>query len=327
MNKKELQNILAVFNTLVEFKTTVLHFYEACASCYMEDRSFWDSLVEEERHKIQDIKRMAAIINERPDKFEVGEQFKSDLTQIFSLYAKNNIRKVKNCSLSKRDALITGLNIELSSTSTKYNEIVRTSDFEYLGIAKDVTSNILVHRSKLNKKINALDKLSNAENGPSDLNVSEQDKEASTIKYIDPVINIILAHNQFKEYLGLFRSVIAEENPKQHVWENIEKVVRFNMNEIESHFLFEESFVFKKVSESPVYLEAAPVVDELLKEHNKLRSIIKNVEALLLKSDIPLSKEKGSKLRMILNDFIDIVLSHLSKEEEKILPLLNTLKQ
>lgn len=331
MDKKELKNILVIFEELVEFKKAILDYYEACADYYKEDKVFWSSFIEEERYRIQDIKTMASLIAERPGKFEPGEPFKLDLTKIFLLYAKNAVRKVRNGELTKREALATGLNIELSASGPKFNEIIRTADLEYLGIARDVSSNIVIHRSRLNKKINDMDKLNPKTAGKTNENRLKPEpghkKDGTDNKHLYPVIDIVVIHNQFRQYLELFRNILAENDLRSSVWENIEKVMRFNKYEIEEHLLFEETCIFNKLSENPMCFEYMPLLDELVKDHQMLRKIIADVEAVLFKSDLPLPKEKTERVRSLLIDFVDLVFLHFSKEEEKILPLLNTLKQ
>jgi len=85
------------------------------------------------------------------------------------------------------------------------------------------------------------------------LSHGESDTGSSREEYIHSALRQHLPRSPIWNYLKQ-RDALSQDIDQlsQQANENIEKVVRFNKFEIEEHLLFEETYIFNKISENPM---------------------------------------------------------------------------
>jgi hypothetical protein len=329
MDEQDLTKISDIFKSLKEFKRSVLEFYETAANMRPEDKSFWLSLADDDKKHLQAIDEMESLIKNNSLDFEIGEPFRFDLSSAAAAEIRSNIEMLKNDTLSKRDVFVAARNIEQSTVGTKYSEIVRTNNSEYIELAKEVISETVMHKGKLNKKINDLDK-----------GIVEEKSKADKPKFIVPeiaaepakktkipelasenLVRINRYHNQFMEYLG-FIGKIEGELGKHSVWMHLEKIENFMKRDMAEHFAFEEEKVFTEILSSSQDAETQNLVNEMTQEHKALLNMMGEFEKLIYGEIFPLPKAKVEQIEKLFKNLAIASLKHLEREEDKIMPLI-----
>ncbi|MBN1621890.1 MAG: hemerythrin domain-containing protein [Endomicrobiales bacterium] len=325
MDEKELQGIIKAFGALKAFKQLVLDFYNVCLDLWKEDEGFWESLINEKKLHVNSIEKMLEIIENDPKNFDMGEPFRIDIINSFISDIEGTINRLKKGSLSKKETLVTARNFEQSSVGIKYSEIVKTNNTEFLSLAREIVSQTVLHKGKLNKRINDMEsgiwepkpkiKEARETKTPVHMGKSLKDDFSSAEEMIKKY------HSQLKEYLDFLKKL--EGGIQKHsVWMHIERIEKFMKKDVEEHFKYEEEEVFPGVLQTTENREVKDAVDYLIEEHKRLLAGVEEFESLVYGEVFPLPKAKIEKLNSFLEDFIDSSSKHMLKEEEKILPLL-----
>ncbi|MCB4791369.1 MAG: hemerythrin domain-containing protein [Elusimicrobia bacterium] len=329
MDQEDTSKIKAIFEVLKRFKSSFLEFCQASADVWVEDKGFWLSLAEEVQRHINDVDKMAVKVQERPGDFEIGEPFRFDVVDMFLSDIKKNIKLLKNKELSKKETLVIARNIEQSVLGTKYSEIVKTNDQEYLELAKEVISQTVLLKGRLNKRISDLDR-GLWEIKPQEVIkktvIPDIPKPASIddkgpTKASESFLKVNSYHNLYKEYLVLMQK-IETELQKHSIWMHLEKIEKFMKRDISEHFNFEDEVIFKQILSENTDDTMRQLIDELENDHKMLIDKISQFEQIVYGVVFPLSKKKTEELSILIQEFTIISLNHLNKEEDKILPLV-----
>lgn len=328
MDKEDISKAGSIFEALKSHRSLVLEFYKVSAEVWPEDKGFWVSLADEEETRIRDIEKIAAIIQEKPGDFEIGEPFRFDLSETSIADIERNIKLLKNKELSKRDTFMIARNIEQSGQGAKYGEIVRTDNREYLETAKDIISQTVLRKSRLNKRLSDLEK-GGFETKPKEAEkivIPDIPKPVSHDHKVLPkatenFLKVNSQHVLFKEYLVLMQKIEGELN-KHSVWMHLEKIEKFMKRDIGEHFNYEQEIVFKQILAENPDSSIKRVIDELREEHKILIDIITQLERTVAGEIFPLPKQKADELLLLMQEFSFISLAHLYKEEDRIMPLI-----
>jgi hemerythrin-like domain-containing protein len=330
MDQEDISKAKSIFEALKNVRSLVLEFYQVASEVEPEDKDFWKSLVYEEEARIRDIEKMSATIQEKPGNFEVGEPFRFDLCETATADIKRNIILLKNRELSKKDIFVIARNIEQSVLGTKYSEIVKTDDAEFLETAKEIISQTVIRKGRLNKKIGDLERGGGFDTKPKEAAkkavIPDLAKQAAHEVKVLPkatqnFLKVNSQHTLFKEYLVLMQRTEGEIN-KHSVWMHLERIEKFMKRDISEHFKYEEEVVYKQILAENPDSALKRLVDELREEHKILVDILTQLEKTVAGEIFPLPKLKADELLLQMQEFSFISLAHLYKEEDRIMPLI-----
>lgn len=156
MNPVEQKNITESLAVLAEAESAIRDLYEEFAKTWPEDSEFWLQIAAEEAHHASNIQSMSAVFAAHPDEFQPGRPFKSAGIRFFITGAQAQAARARNRELSKKNALVIAIDYEKSGIEDKPIEIVRTTNAEYLALAREITDETGEHRDMMVQRLAAL---------------------------------------------------------------------------------------------------------------------------------------------------------------------------
>ncbi|NLT22344.1 MAG: hypothetical protein GXX82_04790 [Syntrophorhabdus sp.] len=152
----ELSGILNVLSFMAEAESALAELYHVCGEAWQDTRAFWSGIEEEENRHARNIERMKDIITQKPERFERGRPFNIVAVQTFVKGIRGNTEKVRTGALQRRNALFLARDLEQSIMEQRYGEIVKTGDTEYLGLMKEIISDTVTHKARIDAEIKNL---------------------------------------------------------------------------------------------------------------------------------------------------------------------------
>lgn len=127
-------------------------FYGLCGESVANGPEFWATLAQEERQHAETIRRMAAILTERPDRFETSRVFHLTAIQTFIAYIDSLAEHLRTGEISRSDQhhlLSLARDVEQSVLEGKWTEIVATADAEFQALFRTIVSETMAHKAKI----------------------------------------------------------------------------------------------------------------------------------------------------------------------------------
>jgi iron-sulfur cluster repair protein YtfE (RIC family) len=141
------------------------------------------------------------------------------------------------------------------------------------------------------------------------------------MKQMDPLIRLVNDHEKISEFLEEVvetRGFFHEEEE----WRKINPIEEYFQRHIIHHFEFEEKKVFPAILLKLATLESIKLILELQKEHGVILTKLREFRSITSKKNTPVDKETGSQLNFVGRKIIHLLLTHASKEDDKLLPIL-----
>jgi len=154
MHPEQNKIIIDTLNVMRYLELEVAHFYEICSqTCGSEEKLFWRSLVKSEKKHAAYIEKMIGIISQRPNDFVRGVPFNTVAVNTVLASLKNNIERLQQGGIDKNRVLFVARDYENAMMESRYGEVVKTKDVEYLMLMDEIVRNTTEHRNMLNRKI------------------------------------------------------------------------------------------------------------------------------------------------------------------------------
>jgi hypothetical protein len=125
---------------------------------------------------------------------------------------------------------------------------------------------------------------------------------------MDPLIRLVNDHEKISEFL----EEVVETRGFLHEEEEWRKI-----NPIEEYFQVFPAILLKLAT-----LESIKLILELQKEHGVILTKLREFRSITSKKNTPVDKETGSQLNFVGRKIIHLLLTHASKEDDKLLPIL-----
>lgn len=149
----KLDQVLEILKALAQAEYAVKVLYKCCATKWPDDKDFWLHLAREEEKHVKNIEKIMAIISEKPKLFEVGRSFNVVAINTFLEGILSSINRIKTQDVTKQSMLFIARDIENSVIESKYAEITKTRDVEFLALAKEIDEDTLKHKALIARKI------------------------------------------------------------------------------------------------------------------------------------------------------------------------------
>jgi len=146
-------------------------------------------------------------------------------------------------------------------------------------------------------------------------------KSEIIMKQVDPLIRLVKDHEKISEFLESVmetRSFLHEEEE----WRKIKPIEEYFQRHIIRHFEFEEKKVFPAILLNLATMESIKLILELQKEHGVILTKLQEFLNITSKMIVPVDKETSAKLNSMGRKIICLLLTHASKEDDKLLPIL-----
>jgi hypothetical protein len=143
---------LDTLKALERLELAVASFYGLCGEPAGNGPEFWAVLAQEERGHAETIRRLAAILAERPDRFQPNRAFHVTAIQTFIAYGESLAERLRTGEISRSDQhhlLSLARDVEQSILEAKWNEIVKTADGDFRALIQAVVSETIAHKAKI----------------------------------------------------------------------------------------------------------------------------------------------------------------------------------
>jgi rubrerythrin len=137
---------------LERLELSVASFYGLCAERTANGSEFWATLAREEVGHAAAVRRTAAILAERPDRFEPSRAFQLPAIQTFIAYVDSLAERLRTGEISQTDQhrlLTLARDLEQSVIEGKWSEIVKTTDAECRALLRGIVSETRDHQARI----------------------------------------------------------------------------------------------------------------------------------------------------------------------------------
>lgn len=156
INSVSLHNLLEVMKMMAVNEQLIADFYRTCAEIWEEDRAFWSAIVADEEKHAKNIEKMAQIIALKPGIFEIGRPFNKIAIQTIMTGIEGQHKRLKEGLIPRDRLMVVARDIEASLIERHYNEVVRTTDAEYIKLMNEITRETIDHKNVIEQRIQAL---------------------------------------------------------------------------------------------------------------------------------------------------------------------------
>ena len=156
MIQKEMTNLAVILKAMADFELAIAELYRTCSQIWLVDKEFWADMEKAEMKHTENISKMSEIVFGKPDHFEPGRLLKPAAVQTSILGIKWHTERLKKRELSERKMLFIARDLEQSTLESSYGDIIKTSDTEFQTLIKEVLSDTVAHRDRLDKKISEI---------------------------------------------------------------------------------------------------------------------------------------------------------------------------
>lgn len=141
---------------MISTELLISDLYQTCAEIWEQDGAFWSALVEEEKKHAMNMKKMAKIIADKPERFDMGRPFNQIAIKTIMNGINDNRKRLKEGLIDRSRMMFLARDIEDSLIEKNYSEIVRTNDLEYHNLMSEIEEETRKHKSMMTKRIQAL---------------------------------------------------------------------------------------------------------------------------------------------------------------------------
>ena len=141
------------------------------------------------------------------------------------------------------------------------------------------------------------------------------------MEHIEPLRRLVNDHENISEFLEGVEQAMGFLHDEE-AWKKIKPIEKFFLRHIIYHFEFEEKDVFPVILSKLATLESIKLILELQKEHGVILTKLREFRSITSKKNTPVDKETGSQLNFVGRKIIHLLLTHASKEDDKLLPIL-----
>lgn len=138
---------------MAEYEEVIASLYGTCAERWMEDGDFWEQMAKEEIGHAQLIKQIAQMVEESPRQFDLGRPFNQVAINTAIAGVKRHIEAIKQGEYSHKKAIIIARDLEQSILESRYIELLKTSNVEYLETIKGIVQDTARHRKTIQLRL------------------------------------------------------------------------------------------------------------------------------------------------------------------------------
>jgi len=149
----DVTNMSKTLEMMAGLEMVISEFYKCAGDSWKEDREFWVDLAQAEVSHAEYIRKMSGILNKKPQEFESGRPLNVAVINMVISGVRNNIQRLKNGELNKKQTLFISHDTEQSILESKYTEILKTKDIEYQKLVSEIALQTETHKKLLVNKI------------------------------------------------------------------------------------------------------------------------------------------------------------------------------
>lgn len=139
--------------------------------------------------------------------------------------------------------------------------------------------------------------------------------------WVDPINRLIKNNEEVSEYFEAVKEIVDFLSDEES-WSKVKSIEDFFNRSIVKHFNLEEEIIFPVILSKCGTPESIKLILELQREHG---SILKQLEEFqkIIENVFPFDEEtKKARLTVVAREIMESLLSHASKEDDRLLSIL-----
>ena len=146
-------NLTKVLKAMADFEHAAAELYGMCGQTWEADKEFWADMERAEIKHAENIIRMSEIVSLKPEGCQSGHTFKPEAIWTSISGIQWNIERLVKKEITEKNMLFIARDVEQSMLESKYGDAVKSNDPEYQSLLKEIISDTVAHRERLNNKI------------------------------------------------------------------------------------------------------------------------------------------------------------------------------
>lgn len=152
----DLKNVMISLNLVKEVEMAVSEFYKLSSQVMEKHKTFWNDLSQAEIIHSQNIDKVASLISKNPNKYVENKEFERSRIESLLFHVEEGINQIRNGKLSGNKIFFVAKDIEKSIIESKYGEIVKSSEAEYLNIFREILRQTILHNEIIESRMKEL---------------------------------------------------------------------------------------------------------------------------------------------------------------------------
>lgn len=138
----------------------------------------------------------------------------------------------------------------------------------------------------------------------------------------DPLMRLVYDHENISEFVDNYEQIMQLKYFKQD-WNSPDTIINFFRHSLTEHIAFEEKKIFPAVIEhSKNQSLAKPLIEDLLKDHDEMKSMLSGVLTQLENMNFPLKESEYSSILDCILPLLEKMQTHAAREDDKLVPLV-----
>ncbi|MCX7981940.1 MAG: hypothetical protein N2572_03405 [Syntrophales bacterium] len=149
----DLQKVKDILSVMAEYEEVIAALYSACAERWEEDKELWGEMGKEEILHAERIRWISQALEENPRLFDLGRPFNQVAISTAIAGVKKHIEAVRKGAYTRDRAVAIARDIEQSILESRYLEMLKTTNIEYLEVMNSIAQDTARHRHTIQKKL------------------------------------------------------------------------------------------------------------------------------------------------------------------------------
>ncbi len=162
MLPENLKAVESALDMMMKLELAMADLYRACSEVFLVHREFWTEMHAAENKHAAHLKRVKAMLAERPGRFELGRPFKLGAIQTIIGGIRWDMERLRNRELGLRNMLYISRDLEKSMLESSYWEIIKSDDPQFLSHVAEIVEETHGHHQSLEEKISKLSPVAEA---------------------------------------------------------------------------------------------------------------------------------------------------------------------
>jgi len=145
-------------------------------------------------------------------------------------------------------------------------------------------------------------------------------------EWTDSLKRLIRDHEDVSEYIEVLKEILGFLH-EEEAWSKIKPIEDFFERNLIDHFKFEEKIVFPTILSRAATPDSIKLILVLQREHGSILKELEEFQKIISENAFPLDKDTNTRLNVVGRKIIDSLLTHASKEDDKLLPILKKNRQ
>ena len=153
---RNLEDVLTNLEYLADAEAQISVFYKLCGVAMTKEQNLWNSLSDQELRHADTVKKMIAMIKQKPKLYKPGISFSTMTIRLFDVEMQRLVEQMNAGRISAEKLFAIALEIEDSAVEMSYSRMVKTEDQKFLSLARQIDNESAEHKSAISARSQVL---------------------------------------------------------------------------------------------------------------------------------------------------------------------------